>query len=151
VTRSSTAPALVPQPDRVAPSPRRRRKPELALVDPAIARRRRFVQHGFRAGAVGMIALLFVAVGLHAELAEQQSAIGDTRDALAIEQEKFSETRLQVAELEAPARIVAAAETLGLIAPDSVTYLQAPGSDATRATATDNSWSEVKKSLAARP
>lgn len=155
VVRGSAAPR--PAPPRPAPTRARPRRAPLRVVSPAEARRRRFASRGVRAGVVATIVAavvaLFVAAGLHAELAEQQSAIGTTRDAVAAEQARYNEARLRIAELEAPARIVAEAEALGLVTPETVTYLQ-PGGPLVvgpRAGGADQSWSEVKQHLALRP
>ena len=99
------------------------------------------------------VASLFVAVGLRAEVAEQQMEIDRTRDAVAAAQEYYNEQRLAVAALESPSRIVAVAESIGLISPETVTYLQPDDRFSVETTADrpEGSWPEVKQHLAARP
>ena len=98
------------------------------------------------------------------------SALADTRDAVArwaaggaavdparvrVEQERYDKLRFQVAELESPERVVAAAqERLGMIEPDHVNYVapvasNAPAPDATDGTTTPDS-TTVKQKLAAK-
>jgi cell division protein FtsL len=65
-------------------------------------------------------------VGLHVLIAENQFKLDNLQQQAATEQASYEKLRLQVAELEAPARIVSQAEgRLGMVQPASVTYLPA--------------------------
>jgi cell division protein FtsL len=63
-------------------------------------------------------------VALHVLIAENQFRLDQLQQTAASEQESYERLRLQVAQLEAPARIVSEAEgRLGMVQPGSVTYL----------------------------
>ena len=110
-------------------------------------------------------AVLVVAAGLlglvisHVALAQGQFRLEALQSQAAAEQARYERLRLQVAELEAPSRVVAAAqERLGMVPPPGVTYLSPSGAaghvaPATRsgkqATATQD-WARVKRQLAER-
>ncbi len=72
-------------------------------------------------------------VTLHVLIAENQFTLDRLTQTAATEQASYEKLRLQVAQLEAPARIVSDAEgRLGLGQPGSVTYLPATNSRATQ-------------------
>jgi cell division protein FtsB len=72
-------------------------------------------------------------VTLHVLIAENQFTLDRLTQTAATEQASYEKLRLQVAQLEAPARIVSDAEgRLGLVQPGSVTYLPATNSRATK-------------------
>ncbi len=86
-------------------------------------RRRLLVLLGIACVAVVGLAL----VGLHVLIAENQFRLDNLQQQAATEQASYEKLRLQVAQLEAPARIVSQAEgRLGMVQPASVTYLPAP-------------------------
>lgn len=65
-------------------------------------------------------------VALHVLIAENQFRLDQLQQTATSEQEGYERLRLQVAQLEAPARIVSEAEgRLGMVQPGSVTYLPA--------------------------
>ena len=77
---------------------------------------------------LGMTTLCLGLVAMHALIAENQFKLDRLQDQAAIVQARYEKLRLQVAQLEAPDRIVAVAEgRLGMRQPGSVTYLPAPG------------------------
>ncbi len=85
-------------------------------------RRRLLVILGIASVAVVGLAL----VALHVLIAENQFRLDHLQQAAATEQASYEKLRLQVAQLEAPARIVSQAEgRLGMVQPASVTYLPA--------------------------
>lgn len=101
-------------------SPRR----HLRVVGPAERVRRRLTP---RAGVV-MTALTFaillaVAVA-HTLLVQGQIHLDDLETSLRVEQARYQELRKEVAEMESPGRIVAAAEGLGMVMPEDLVYLQ---------------------------
>lgn len=92
------------------PEPRRRAKgPVLVVV----------------ASLVTVFLALFGLVVFHTVLVQNQSEIDDLDARLVAERELIKETRLEIAELESPDRVIAAAQSLGLIAPDEVVMLDA--------------------------
>ena len=91
------------------------------------ARRR---TNGRRLLVSGGLALLGVfclgLVTLHVLIAENQFTLDRLQQTAAAKQASYEKLRLQIAELEAPARVVSEAEgSLGLVQPGSVTYLPA--------------------------
>ncbi len=85
-------------------------------------RRRLLVILGIASAAVVCLAL----VALHVLIAENQFRLDRLQQQAATEQASYEKLRLQVAQLEAPARIVSQAEgRLGMVQPATVTYLPA--------------------------
>lgn len=85
--------------------------------------RRRFLVALFIGAATAMSLAL---VTLHVLMAENQFRLNTLQQKAATEQESYEKLRLQVAQLEAPARIVWIAEgRLGMVQPASDTYLPA--------------------------
>lgn len=72
---------------------------------------------------IGLVGALVV----HASLIENQRALDDQRRAISGLEAETEALRHELAELEAPARIVAEARDLGMIDAPAVTYLQIPG------------------------
>jgi cell division protein FtsL len=80
-------------------------------------------------GIASVAAVCLSLVGLHVLIAENQFTLDNLQQNAATEQAKYEKLRLQVAELEAPARIVSQAEgRLRMVQPASITYLPAPTS-----------------------
>lgn len=111
-------------------------------------------------GTVVVVAALafFGVVAAHVAITQRQFQLEQLeRDGNEL-QADYDRLRLQVAELESPARVVAAAQELGLVQPEEVVYLtpEAPPSAAADATAvkaaeaTTTSWQTVKPHLADR-
>ena len=74
---------------------------------------------------------LFATVAFHVVLTQNQFRLDGLTDRATAEQARYQRLRLQVAELESPSRIVAAAQDkLGMVQPPAVAYLapQAPSS-----------------------
>ena len=94
-------------------------------------RRRLLVILGIASAAVVCLAL----VALHVLIAENQFRLDRLQQQAATEQASYEKLRLQVAQLEAPARIVSQAEgQLGMVQPASVNYLPATTTPAARTT-----------------
>ena len=123
------------------------------------ARRRRLVAASL---ALVVAASLLALVASHAALAQGQFRLEKLQRQAAEEQAHYERLRLQVAQLEAPSRVVAAAQQrLGMVPPPGVTYLSPTGAstgqpgramaqkDDQRESATDD-WSNVKRQLARR-
>jgi cell division protein FtsL len=77
-------------------------------------------------GIACVAALCLGLVALHVLIAENQFRLDQLQQTAATKQANYERLRLQVAQLEAPARIVSEAEgRLGMVQPGSVTYLPA--------------------------
>lgn len=135
-TRGGTAlaPARRPRPgprpvERVAPAPRR----HLRVVNPGDRVRRRLTPaFGVVATVILFVTLFLVAIS-HTVLVQGQVRLDALDAELAAEQARYQELRKEVAEMESPARIVAAAEALGMVSPDDLVYLQPTTPDSTTA------------------
>jgi cell division protein FtsL len=97
---------------------------------------------------------------LHVVLTQGQFELDKLNARAEREQQRYEQLRLQVAELESPERVVAAAqERLGMVPPPAVTYLTpsgpAAGHPVERRTAPASgpptSWAEVKPHLSSDP
>ncbi len=120
-------------------------------------RRRRLLACSVAAVAVACVLGLVVS---HVALAQGQFRLEKLQGKAAEEQARYERLRLQVAQLESPSRVVAAAqERLGLVPPPGVTYLSPTGPvsgqptegspDKGQESATEH-WSSVKRQLAGR-
>jgi cell division protein FtsL len=111
-----------------------------------------------------VIAALFGLVASHVVLTQGQFRLEQLEKQAAEEQARFERLRLQVAQLESPERIVAAAqERLGMVPPPGVKYLSpvgavdgtegaaAEGGEDERLAAGEADWTTVKRHLASRP
>lgn len=156
-TRSARAAAPATAPLRPAqPAPR----PGLRVVEPGEltpeARLRRHRRRVFIAGTIAVVSL-FALVVFHAVLTQNQFELERLREQANAEQARFDRLRLQVAELESPARVVAAAHELGMVQPPEVRYLAptrpaaSPADDGEPVEAGAEGWSAVKPHLAAQP
>jgi cell division protein FtsL len=119
------------------PEPRRRapaaepRQPHLWVVRPE-TRSRRATRLVTGMLVVAVFAGLFAIVAVRVVLAQGQAEIDQLSQRIEAQQAVRQDLRLMVAELEAPAQIVASArQRLGMVTPAAVTYLtppRAPGS-----------------------
>lgn len=160
-----TAPLPAPRPARARPRPGPRPAPapppsrRLRVVPDPPAKRGR---HGRRvlpaAAALALAAALFGLVAAHAALAGNQFRLQDLERRSAAQQDAYERLRLEVAELEAPQRILAAArEQLGMVEPGAVTLLAPPASRRPAAPAAPSggaepagataAWAGVKRTL----
>ena len=109
-----------------------------------------------------VVTIVFGLVYLHVMMAQRQFALDRLNTEVSHEQSQYQRLRLQVAELEAPSRIIATAEgKLGMIDPASVTYLTQSGpapahtsarpGAANAAPAGDANWPQIKSLLAGSP
>jgi cell division protein FtsL len=145
-----------------ADSPRRLRLVELPgpagtnRLDRAARRRRARVLVVLGVAGVGVVLLSLVAA--HVVITQNQFRLEGLQARAEVEQERYERLRLHVAELEAPARIVAAAqERLGMVPPPGITYLSATGVrsgtvvEQPTPAAETAAWSRVKRQLASGP
>jgi cell division protein FtsL len=121
----ATGPAR-PEPEQLEPL----EQPEqaarhLRLVD-RDARRRTNRRHAIVLVAITGIAVVCLAlVALHVLIAENQFRLDRLQQQASAQQAHYEKLRLEVAQLEAPARIVGLAEDTGMRQPASVIYLPA--------------------------
>ena len=130
VRRSAAAPrraapvSLPPGDRRRSAAPARR---HLTVVDDtriAIARHRRRARALLVLLGGVMVASLFALAAFHAMLASGQAQLDRLEAKVSDSQARYERLRLDVAELEAPSRIVREAqERLGMVPPPGVTYL----------------------------
>jgi cell division protein FtsL len=166
--RAATAAATAP----VRTPAARPQRPPLRVVGPGEKAAR---DHRSRARLVAVSTVLLVAVALfgvvvaHVVLTQNQFRLEKLQRQAAEQQARYERLRLQVAEMESPERIVAAAqERLGMVSPPTVKYLtpakaaappataQATGDKAKAKTQDDDEqamtdWSVVKRELGSRP
>ena len=112
--------------------PERAPRPDLRVVDPTARPASRALMRVATVLA-GLLATagLFLVVCLHVLLTQGQADLDSLRTRAEAESARNRRLRVQVAELESPSRIVAAArERLGMVPPVTVIYL--PAADPTR-------------------
>jgi cell division protein FtsL len=160
-SRVAESAVLDPEPAPFEPDESRR---HLRLVDRE-ARRKTNRRHLIVSVAIAGIAVVFLAlVALHVLIAENQFRLDNLQQQASVQQERYEKLRLEVAQLEAPARIVSVAEgKLGMRQPGSVTYLPAtptsaaPGARAGASSARvaapqgDADWPLIKQYLSGSP
>ena len=116
---------------------------------------------GFLASGLLFTAVLVGNVTVHASITQGQFELERLQDSAREREAAYQQLRLQVAEAEAPARIVERARRLGMVEPDDVTYLTPttktsstePASGGTAAespTEAAQSWGQVKPHLDGR-
>jgi hypothetical protein len=137
--------------------------PPLRVVGPgertAAAKRRR-ARLVVGATVTIFASMVFGLVLVHVILAQNQLRLDQLNTRAAAEQVTYERLRLQVAQLESPARIVKEATDRGMVMPPGVTYLlpttpQASSTTVSSGTAgnpaASSAWPEVKPELAAGP
>ena len=124
MTASTFAPR--PEPRRRAPAALPAR-PHLRVVGAEEPRSRRLTRLFTGMLVVAVFAGLFAIVAVRVVLAQGQAEIDALTESIEAQQAVRQDLRLTVAELEAPAQIVAAArQRLGMVTPVTVTYLTPP-------------------------
>jgi cell division protein FtsL len=124
VSASTFAPR--PEPRRRAPGDDALAAPQLWLVRPE-TRSRRVTRLLTGVLVVAVFAGLFAIVAVRVVLAQGQAEIDRLSASIEAKQAVGQDLRMTVAELEAPAQIVAAArQRLGMVTPITVTYLTPP-------------------------
>jgi cell division protein FtsL len=125
-----TASTFAPRPEprrRVRPAPEAPARPHLRVVgaeEPGARRATRLITGLL---VVLVFAGLFAIVAVRVVLAQGQAEIDRLTESIEAQQAVRQDLRLTVAELEAPAQIVAAArQRLGMVTPVTVTYLTPP-------------------------
>lgn len=160
------APVRVPPADRRHADPPRRHLRVVSDARVVAARRRRRLRGILVLSGTVVAVSLFALAAFHAMLASGQAELDRIEQSVSDAQARYESLRLEVAELEAPSRIVREAqERLGMVPPSGVTYLtpseatteavgQAAAADSSLATddAGDRAaWATVKPYLTGRP
>ena len=104
--------------------------------------------------AVLTVGTIFGAAAFHVLLVQSQFRLDRLNHQAATAQQRYEQLRLDVAQLSAPERVVAAAqERLGMVVPPNVAYLMAPAPNLAEplSGAAESEWSRVKPHLAAQP
>jgi cell division protein FtsL len=100
-----------------------------------------------------LLVAVFGVVAAHVLLTQRQFRLDALERKAATEEATYERLRLEVAQLEAPERIVAAAQQLGMVPPANVTYVSStrptPAATANDAPAPEDQWATVKSHLAA--
>lgn len=123
-TRGGAALAAAPVSRPAArPAPDERGR-HLRVVAPAERVRRRLTPALGVVLTAGLFALLFAVAIAHTLLVQGQIRLDAIDASLATEQARYQELRNEVAAMESPARIVGAAQELGMVIPDDLVYLQ---------------------------
>lgn len=119
-TRSSTAPAVAPD-----AQPRRDTRPPLRLVEPIAPARQ-----GVRVGVIGTLLVgvcitgIFALAAMHSLVVQAQFDLDRIDQQVADRRGELDALRLDVARLESPGAIAAAAAQLGLVNPTERLYLE---------------------------
>lgn len=124
-TRGGVALAAAPE-RRVAPRPQpAEERPRHLRVVPPTERVRRRLTPATGVVLTGLLFLMLFAIAIaHTLLVQGQIRLDDLDARLTTEQARYQVLRKDVAEAESPARVVAAAEALGMVTPDDLVYLQ---------------------------
>jgi cell division protein FtsL len=123
------APQRAPQRPSVRPAPRPRAKPELRVVPDPTPRTRIIVVTVV--GVSVLFAVLFGLVLAHTVLVQNQQRLDSLDEQVREQQAIYQRNRLEVAQLEAPARIVdVATHRLRMVPPPGTSYLVPSGTTA---------------------
>ena len=130
---AATAAALAPVPTVPRPHAEPAVRPRhLRVVAPAERVRRRLTPANALVATLGVFLVLFAVAVAQTALVHGQGRLDRLDAQLSVEQARYQQLRLEVAQLEAPDRIVDAAQQQGMVTPDDLVYLQpeAAGVDA---------------------
>jgi cell division protein FtsL len=123
------ATALAPALREARKSSMRRTKPDLKTANLRVARpQRRIARRTIARPASALFAMMLLVAGavsaivMHADLAKNQLLLDKVRVAVGTEERTNQRLRVEVAELEAPARIITAANQIGLVSAERVDY-----------------------------
>ncbi len=112
------------------------------------ARRRRV--GGWVALAFTLAALFFVMISTRVALDRNAFILQDIRRQIETEEVRYWDLRLRLAELQAPARVAAAAEEMGMVYPGEIVTIEVPGLGSPGPGA-EEGWADLKHLLSAQP
>ena len=159
MTAQAAAPVHAPRPNQ-RPRPVEgpvRRHDHLRVVRPDERVRRRLTPKAGVVLTVVLFVVLLAVAGSQSLLVQAQVRLDAVDKQLTAEQQRYQQLRKDLAEMESPERIVAAAQAQGMVTPSDLVYLQpdepgssSPSSDADAEVArTSERWSDVKPLLEA--
>jgi cell division protein FtsL len=117
------------------------------VIDPR-ARRRRL--GGWLALVFTLAALFFVMISTRIALDRNAFILQDIRDQIEVEETRYWELRLRLAELQSPERIAGIAEEMGMVYPSEMATIEVPGLGGPRP-GVDKGWADLKTLLSAQP
>ena len=126
-TGTAAAPHRIPRRPAPARSHPETRPRHLQLVDTERRRREQRRRWIVRVWAVGIVVAALVGVMVHAFMAEGQMRADDLDRRIEQEQARYSDTRLELARLEAPSAIAQSARRLGLVPGSGTVTVAVPG------------------------
>lgn len=117
------------------------------VIDPR-ARRRRV--GGWLAVVFTLAALFFVMISTRIALDRNAFILQDIRGQIEVEETRYWELRLRLAELQSPERIAGIAEEMGMVYPSEMATIEVPGLGGPRP-GVDKGWADLKTLLSAQP
>jgi outer membrane murein-binding lipoprotein Lpp len=141
-------PRRAPRPDP-RPTPTDRRQ-HLRVVRPDERPARRLTPKVGVALTAVVFAILFAVAGAHTIIAQSQIRLDGLDTQVQTEQSRYQQLRKDVAQMESPERVVAAAEAQGMVTPQDLVYLQPPAAAGTSSIAASDTGTGTD-TLASRP
>ena len=112
------------------------------------ARRRR--TGGWIGLSFTLAAVFFAMISLRVALDRNAFVLDDIRGQIVVEESRYWELRLQVAELQSPERIAGLAEELGMVYPSQIATIEVPGLGDPDP-GNERRWVDLKTLLSAQP
>lgn len=100
--------------------------------------------------ALTVAGVFFLMISSRVALDRSAFVLEDIRHQIAVEEARYWDLRLQVAELQSPERIAVLAEEMGMVYPTGFSEIEVPGLGAPGAGVEDR-WVDLKALLAAQP
>jgi cell division protein FtsL len=97
-----------------------------------------------------VVVAFFLLILSRTTLDQSAFQVRDLEQQIVLEEQRYWELRVEVARLQAPDRIVGAAEELGLVYPDRVDTVQVRATPRPSSSLEDR-WAEIKALLSAHP
>jgi cell division protein FtsL len=120
--------APAPRPARPAAPPAARPR-HLRVVAPSERLRHRLTPATAVLATLAVFGVLLAVAVAQTVLVQGQGRLDQLDAQLTVEQARYQELRLEVAQLESPERVVAAAQAQGMVTPDDLVYLQPEATD----------------------
>lgn len=127
--RAVVAHGVVGEPAAAVVRPARRpsappERPPLLLVPPRVRRRRAGLLTA--AACTALFAVMLGLVAFQMRIAQGQGRLDRLERDIRAEELRYDRLRLEVARLQSPEQVVAAAKALGMVEPDAITYVVPP-------------------------